>query len=45
LEELFSGRRERFQGLLIDQTDYAFPKRPVISLNLALDSETTHLTS
>ncbi|MDR2387243.1 MAG: AAA family ATPase [Deltaproteobacteria bacterium] len=34
LEELFSGNRERFQGLWIGQSDYDFPKIPVIKLSL-----------
>jgi DNA-directed RNA polymerase subunit H (RpoH/RPB5) len=38
LEEVFTGNRERFQGQWIDKSDYAFPKIPVISLNLSQDS-------
>ncbi|MDR1870512.1 MAG: AAA family ATPase, partial [Deltaproteobacteria bacterium] len=32
-KELFSGRRERFKGLWIDQSDYDFPEVPVIHLS------------
>jgi hypothetical protein len=42
-EELFTGNRERFQGLWIDQSDYAFPKRPVLSLSLSLESGSPEL--
>jgi hypothetical protein len=38
LEELFSGNRERFKGLWIDESDYTFPRRPVLSLSLSLES-------
>ncbi|MDR2142663.1 MAG: AAA family ATPase [Deltaproteobacteria bacterium] len=43
LEELFTGNRERFKGLWIDQSDYAFPRRPVISLSLELRAETPQI--
>ncbi|MDR2141497.1 MAG: AAA family ATPase [Deltaproteobacteria bacterium] len=36
LAELFSGNRERFQGLWIDQSDYDFPRIPVLSLSLTM---------
>ncbi|MDR2140846.1 MAG: AAA family ATPase [Deltaproteobacteria bacterium] len=39
LEELFSGNRKRFKGLWIDQSDYAFPRLPVLFLSLSLDSD------
>ncbi|MDR2140486.1 MAG: AAA family ATPase, partial [Deltaproteobacteria bacterium] len=39
LEEIFSGNRERFKGLWIERSDYAFPRRPVLFLSLAVDSE------
>ncbi|MDR1870561.1 MAG: AAA family ATPase [Deltaproteobacteria bacterium] len=38
LRELFSGQRERFQGLWIGQSDYAFPKVPVIHLTFNWDA-------
>jgi predicted AAA+ superfamily ATPase len=43
LEELFSGRRELFQGLLIDKLGYDFPKRAVISFSLSIDSDTEEI--
>ncbi|MDR2141425.1 MAG: AAA family ATPase, partial [Deltaproteobacteria bacterium] len=38
LEELFTGHRERFQGLWIDGSDYDFPRVPVLKLSLSLES-------
>ncbi|MDR2142382.1 MAG: AAA family ATPase, partial [Deltaproteobacteria bacterium] len=38
LEELFTGHRERFQGLWIDGSDYDFPRFPVLRLSLSLES-------
>ncbi|MDR0550358.1 MAG: AAA family ATPase [Deltaproteobacteria bacterium] len=43
LKELFSGRRELFQGLLIDKLGYDFPKRAVISLSLSTNSDTKEI--
>ncbi|MDR2141289.1 MAG: AAA family ATPase [Deltaproteobacteria bacterium] len=39
LAELFTGKRERFQGLWLDRSDYAFPRIPVLRLTLSLGSE------
>ncbi|MDR2142163.1 MAG: AAA family ATPase, partial [Deltaproteobacteria bacterium] len=38
LNELFSGNRERFKGLWIDQSDYDFPRLPVLFLSLSMGS-------
>ena len=39
LRELFEGGRGRFEGLWInDESDYAFPRHPVVSLSLSFDS-------
>ncbi|MDR0548155.1 MAG: AAA family ATPase [Deltaproteobacteria bacterium] len=44
IAELFSGLRERFHSLYVDQTDYAYPRRQVLSLNLAsIDSKTPEI--
>ncbi|MDR1608416.1 MAG: AAA family ATPase [Deltaproteobacteria bacterium] len=40
IEELFSGNRKPFEGLWIDSSDYAFPKRPVIYLSLSMEADT-----
>jgi hypothetical protein len=40
IEELFSGNRERFENLLIDNTNYDFPKHPTIRLSLSMDCDT-----
>ena len=42
LKALFSGRRELFKGLYIDQTDWAWEKYPIIHLEFN-DLETTRL--
>ncbi|MDR1872130.1 MAG: AAA family ATPase [Deltaproteobacteria bacterium] len=39
LEELFTGESQRFQNLWIGQSDYAFPKVPVIRLSLSMDAD------
>jgi hypothetical protein len=39
LEELFSGNRQRFNGLWIDRSDYSFPRLPVVFLSLSLESD------
>jgi hypothetical protein len=36
LKELFSGNSERFNNLWIGQSDYTFPRHPVLDLSLAL---------
>ncbi|MDR1310161.1 MAG: AAA family ATPase, partial [Deltaproteobacteria bacterium] len=38
IKELFSGNRERFRGLWIDKSDYAFPAHPVLDLSLSLEA-------
>ncbi|MDR1608544.1 MAG: AAA family ATPase, partial [Deltaproteobacteria bacterium] len=43
LRELFSGNRKPFEGLWIDSSDYAFPKRPVIYLSLSMDAGTPEI--
>jgi hypothetical protein len=43
LEELFSGNRESFKGLWIDQSDYAFPRLPVLFLSLSMMSTTPEI--
>ena len=35
LHSLFDGKRELFEGLYIDSTDYSFEKYPVLHLNFA----------
>jgi hypothetical protein len=35
ISELFSGNRERFKGLWIDQSNFTFPKHPVLFLSLS----------
>ncbi|MEI6804952.1 MAG: AAA family ATPase [Myxococcaceae bacterium] len=35
LEQIFLGNRELFKGLWIDQSDYAWPKHPVLRLSMA----------
>jgi hypothetical protein len=35
LEQIFSGNRELFKGLWIDQSDYGWPKHPVLRLSMA----------
>ncbi|MDR1111545.1 MAG: AAA family ATPase [Deltaproteobacteria bacterium] len=41
LNELFTGNRERFKGLWIDSSDYAFDKHPTLFLSLSVESDTT----
>ncbi|MDR1607476.1 MAG: AAA family ATPase [Deltaproteobacteria bacterium] len=43
INELCSGNRERFQGLWIDSSDYAFPELPVIFLSLSIDATTPEM--
>jgi hypothetical protein len=38
LKELFTGDRRRFEGLWIGQSDYAFPRYPVICMSLAVSA-------
>ncbi|MDR2198243.1 MAG: AAA family ATPase [Deltaproteobacteria bacterium] len=38
LNELFTGNRGRFKGLWIDESDYNFPRLPVIFFSLSMDS-------
>ncbi|MDR2368446.1 MAG: AAA family ATPase, partial [Deltaproteobacteria bacterium] len=40
LDELFSGNRELFKGLWIGESDYDFPKHPIINLSLSTDVST-----
>ncbi|MDR3134477.1 MAG: AAA family ATPase [Deltaproteobacteria bacterium] len=39
INEFFTDNRERFEGLWIRHSDYAFPKLPVIFLSVSQDSE------
>jgi hypothetical protein len=41
--ELFTGGRERFKDLWIGQSDYDFPKLPVIYLSLSVESNTAEI--
>ncbi|MDR1872314.1 MAG: AAA family ATPase [Deltaproteobacteria bacterium] len=41
LDELFNGERARFQNLWIGQSDYDFPKIPVIHLSLSMEAQST----
>jgi hypothetical protein len=43
IEELFSGNRDLFRDLWIGRSDYDFPKHPVISLSMSVDSENSDL--
>jgi hypothetical protein len=43
LKELFTGDRGRFEDLWIGRSDYAFPKRPVIFLSMAQDSDSPEI--
>ncbi|MDR2197984.1 MAG: AAA family ATPase [Deltaproteobacteria bacterium] len=43
LNELFTGNRKRFKGLWIDDSNYDFPKHPVIPLTLTMDASNTEL--
>jgi hypothetical protein len=42
-KELFSGNRDRFKGLWIDQSDYTFPQHPVILLSLSMDARSPEI--
>jgi hypothetical protein len=43
LETLFSGQREPFKDLWIGQSDYKFPKHPVLSFSLMMRSESPEI--
>jgi uncharacterized membrane-anchored protein YjiN (DUF445 family) len=38
ISELFTGNRKRFKGLWIDQSNFTFPKHPVLFLSLSQES-------
>jgi hypothetical protein len=42
-DELFSGNRERFRGLWIDGSDYAFPRHPVIFHSLSVSADNSEV--
>ncbi|MDR0620710.1 MAG: AAA family ATPase [Deltaproteobacteria bacterium] len=43
IKEVFSGNRQRFKNLWIGQSDYDFPKHPVLSLSMSMSSESPEI--